>query len=134
MRTFCKWTVLSGFLFILFIKFYLRPWGDLEGNARLLCGLAPNFIASFTVPFGAYWLFTHAQFFNGCLMRFPVFSDVRLVLLSGLVLIVINEYFQLLPVFGRTFDYLDLAASVAALPFSWYSFTGLQRIMSYDRQ
>jgi len=133
MRKYCKWIVLAGFLLVLLIKFYLRPYGGLEGNARLLCGLAPNFIASFTVPFGAYWLFTHNQFFNGCLMRFPVFSDVRLILLSGLILIVINEYFQMIPVFGRTFDYLDIVASVSALPFSWYSFTLLQKVMNYDR-
>lgn len=94
------------------IKFFVRPFAELTAGWKFMAGVAPNLIGSFLVPFVAYWLYTHPKFFNGQLLRFSFFSDTRIVCCFGLVLAVINEYLQLIPFFGRTFDYFDIASSV----------------------
>jgi hypothetical protein len=129
--------MLFGIFLILLLKLFIRPYLHTEAWLRFPLGVAPNFLASFFMPFGAYWLYTHARFFNGVLLRFPFFSDVRIVCAFGFVLIVINEYFQLMPVLGRTFDYFDILFSAFGYVCSFYAFSSLQRrhlFMSYDRQ
>ena len=130
LRRYSKWIVLTGAVLILFIKLYIRPYVPLEGVVNYMEGVAPNFIAAFVMPFGAYWLYTHPLFFNGLLLRFPFFSDTRLVSLFGFTLIVINEYFQLMPVWGRTFDYLDIVSSAIGQLSAYYAFILLQRKLS----
>lgn len=134
-RNYCKWAVLIGTLLIWIIKLGIRPYIQYD-FVKFTLGIAPNFIGSLLVPFAAYWLYTHEHFFNGRLMRFPFFSDNRFVCLFGFSLAVINEYLQLIPVFGRTFDYFDILFSAFGLVLSYYSFLLLQRraVMSYDRQ
>lgn len=136
LRTYCKAIVIAGILFIWSIKFGVRPYLHPEGTLKFMTGVAPNFAGAFLVPFAAYWLYTHADFFNGCLMRFVFFSDTRIVCLFGFLLAVINEYVQLVPIFGRTFDYFDILFSGIGLVFSYCTFSLLQQtvIMSYDRQ
>ncbi|HVX27716.1 MAG TPA: hypothetical protein VHB70_15300 [Parafilimonas sp.] len=41
--------------------------------------------------------------------------EVKLTCASGLLLVVINEYLQLIPLFHRTFDYLDILASFVGI-------------------
>ena len=127
LRTNCKNLVVAGTLLIWTIKFFLRPYFHPTGSLGFLAGIAPNLLGSFLVPFGAYWLYTHPLFFNGRLLRFSFFSDVRIVCVFGFCLLVINEYLQLIPVFGRTFDYYDIVSSAAGLAVSGYCFSLLQR-------
>lgn len=136
LRNYCKWVVITGTVFICIIKFAVRPFLHLDPSLKFIAGVAPNFIGAFLIPFGAYWLYTHSQFFNGRLMRFDFFSDTRIVCLFGFSLSVINEYLQLIPVFGRTFDYFDILFSALGLIGSYYGFSGLQRrlVMNYDQQ
>jgi hypothetical protein len=122
--------VIAGTIFIWIIKLVFRPYFDVGETWTFIFGIAPNLIGSFLVPFGAYWLYTHPRFFNGQLLRFNFFSDNRLVCLTGFTLVVINEYLQRLPVFGRTFDYYDLIFSVPGFVISFYSFGFLQRRLS----
>ena len=122
--------MLAGAGLILFIKLYIRPYFQLDGILKGMEGIAPNFIAAFIMPFAAYWLYTHPKFLNGLLLRFAFFADLRVVSLVGFLLIVINEYFQLMPVWGRTFDYLDIFSSALGQLSAYYAFLFLQRKLS----
>lgn len=104
----------------------------MDASAKFIAGVAPNFIGAFLIPFAAYWLYTHVHFLNGCLMRFNFFSNTKIVCLFGFSLAVINEYLQLIPFFGRTFDYFDILFSAAGLYLSYYVFEALQKRMFYE--
>lgn len=127
LRNYCKWMVIIGTLLIWIIKLGIRPYVQLDPSMKFIAGISPNFFGAFLIPFAAYWLYTHSLFFNGSLMRFDFFSDIRIVCLFGFSLAVINEYFQLIPIFGRTFDYFDILFSAVGLIFSYCSFTALQK-------
>jgi len=114
------------------IKFVIRPYIHLDSSLHFITGVAPNFLGAFLIPFAAYWLYTHSLFFNGSLMRFDFFSNTKIVCLFGFSLAVINEYLQLIPIFGRTFDYFDILFSALGLILSYYLFTGLQRKVVYE--
>lgn len=132
LRNYCKWIVIVGTLLIWVIKFGIRPYVPLDPSAKFIAGVSPNFFAAFLIPFAAHWLYTHSLFFNGSLMRFDFFSDTRIVCLFGFSLAVINEYLQLIPIFGRTFDYFDIVFSAVGLITSYYFFTILQRKLAYE--
>jgi hypothetical protein len=124
--------VIVGTLLIWMIKLVIRPYVHLDTSLHFISGVAPNFLGAFLIPFAAYWLYTHSLFFNGSLMRFDFFSDTRIVCLFGFSLAVLNEYLQLVPVFGRTFDYFDILFSAVGLILSYYSFTASQRKIVYE--
>lgn len=126
LRTACKNIVVAGTLIIWLIKFFIRPFFQPTGTAGFLAGVSPNLLGSFLLPFGAYWLYTHPAFFNGRLLRFSFFSDVRIVCLFGFGLLVANEYLQLIPFFRRTYDYFDIVFSALGLVISYNSFLALQ--------
>jgi hypothetical protein len=132
LRNYCKWMVIVGTLLIWMIKLVIRPYVHLDTSLHFISGVAPNFLGAFLIPFAAYWLYTHSLFFNGSLMRFDFFSDTRIVCLFGFSLAVLNEYLQLVPVFGRTFDYFDILFSAVGLILSYYSFTASQRKIVYE--
>jgi len=52
-------------------------------------------------------------------------ADLIFTCCFGLLLVIINEYLQLIPVFGRTFDYLDILASVAGAFIGYFVFARL---------
>jgi hypothetical protein len=107
-KSFCKYTVITGAIIIMVIKFVIRPYYHFAQPAKYLMGIAPNLLGSFLLPFGCYWLLD--KFINlHSAKQFKWFCRVCFVLL------VINEMLQLVPVFGRTFDYNDITASAAGL-------------------
>jgi hypothetical protein len=130
LRAISQRLLIIGTLIIWTIKFMIRPFIHLDDALKFILGIAPNLLGSFLIPFGAYWLYTHTKFFNGSLLRFHFFSDARIVCLFGFSLLVINEYLQLVPIFGRTFDYFDMVFSAAGLFLSYYRFTFLQKKLS----
>jgi voltage-gated potassium channel Kch len=73
-----------------------------------LVGLAPNLIGSFLLPFGACLFFKR-------LFRLETEIDLYITCGFGLLLVIINEFLQLIPIFGRTFDYLDILSSVVGV-------------------
>lgn len=97
--------MIAGTLLIWSIKFLLRPFVSIDPALKPLVGLAPNLIGSFLLPFGACWFFQR-------IFRLETETDLNITCCFGLLLVVINEYLQLIPVFGRTFDYLDIISSV----------------------
>jgi hypothetical protein len=125
-----KRIIIAGVLVIWAVKFLLRPYVQMNEALNFTAGIAPNLLGSFLVPYVAYWLYTHPGFFNGQLLRFYFFSDNRIVCLTGFGLALVNEYMQLIPIFGRTFDYYDLLSSAIGSIVSFYSFTYMQRSTS----
>src|ERR1044072_3372377 len=107
----CRWIVITGTLIIWLVKFGLRPYYDLGQPANFFLGIAPNLFGSFLIPFGAYWFFSGRQFLIARLFRIHSIADLRSVCLIGFAMLVVNEYLQLIPFFGRTFDYFDIAFS-----------------------
>ncbi len=101
-------TVIVGTLLIWTIKFVIRPFVHVPSVVKPLAGFAPNLIGSFLLPFGACWFFQ--RFF-----KLQTAADLTLTCSVGLLLVIINEYLQLIPVFGRTFDYLDIFSSVVGV-------------------
>lgn len=94
-----------GILLIWIIKLVIRPFVHIDPFFKPLIGLAPNLIGSFLLPFGACWFFQR-------IFRLETEIDLNITCCFGLLLVVVNEYLQLIPVFGRTFDYLDILSSV----------------------
>jgi hypothetical protein len=103
-----KWVVISGTLLIWSVKFLLRPFVHIPVSLKPFVGLAPNLVGSFMLPFGACLFFQ--RFF-----RFENTKDLAFACSFGLLLVIVNEYLQRIPVFGRTFDYLDILSSVAGV-------------------
>ncbi len=100
--------VILGTLLIWTIKFIVRPLVPIPAALKPLVGFAPNLIGSFLLPFGACWFFR--RYF-----RLQTTRDLGFTCSFGLLLVIINEYLQLIPVFGRTFDYLDIFSSVVGV-------------------
>jgi hypothetical protein len=103
-----RWIVITGTLLIWSIKFLVRPFVHVPHLLKPLIGFAPNLVGSFLLPFGACWFFQ--KYF-----KLQTAADLSFTCCFGLVLVVINEYLQLIPVFGRTFDYLDILSSVVGV-------------------
>lgn len=103
-----KRIVIAGTLLIWTVKFVVRPFVHIPHSIKPLIGLAPNLIGSFLLPFGACWFFR--RFF-----RLQRQADLIFTCSFGLLLVIINEYLQRIPVFGRTFDYLDIFSSVVGV-------------------
>lgn len=107
--------VIAGTLLIWTIKFIIRPFFHIPHELKAFIGFAPNLIGSFLLPFGACW------FFQG-FFKLKTEADLRFTCGFGLLLVIINEYLQLIPVFGRTFDYLDILFSVVGVFFGHFVF------------
>ena len=125
--------VIIGTLMIWLIKFGVRPYYDLGQPTNFLLGIAPNLFGSFLIPFGAFWFFSGREFLVARIFRIHSLADLRNVCLLGFVMLVVNEYLQLIPVFGRTFDYFDIAFSAIGLSTSYFVFGRIySRIMFRD--
>ncbi len=123
-----KWFVICGTLLIWIIKFILRP-DHLFGEPLLFFfNIAPNLFGSFLIPFGAYWFFSGRNFFIARIFKIESLYDLRLVCLLGFAMLVVNEYLQQVPFFGRTFDYYDILFSAIGLLCSFFVFGRLQRL------
>lgn len=117
-----KWSVISGTLVIWLIKFGIRPYYDFGEPTTFLLGTAPNLLGSFLIPFGAYWFFSGREFFLARIFRIQSHAELRTVCLLGFAMLVVNEYLQLVPYFGRTFDYFDIMFSAFGLSASYFVF------------
>jgi hypothetical protein len=119
-----KWTVIIGTLLIWTVKFFIRPFVHIPDTLKPVFGLAPNLIGSFLLPFGACWLFTWA-------FGMRTIKELKIACWFGLVLVVINEYLQLIPFFGRTFDYLDILSSFIGVFFGYLFYGKLMLRLEY---
>lgn len=125
-----RWIVIAGALIIWLIKFGIRPYYDFGQPANFFLGIAPNLLGSFLIPFGACWFFVGREFLVAKIFRIHSLVDLRNVCVLGFAMLVVNEYLQLIPLFGRTFDYFDIASSAIGLLTSYFVFGRLySRIM-----
>lgn len=118
LKNYSRIIVISGTVLIWVIKFFIRPYYLYTDWLSLFVGFAPNLIGAFLLPFGAYWLLK--KYF---LMRNNY--NLRITCAFGLLLVIIDEYLQLIPMFGRTFDYLDIFASFIGVSAGYIVFAKL---------
>src|SRR4030095_9040681 len=117
-----KWIVIVGTLLIWLVKFGLRPFYDFGQPINFFLGVAPNLFGSFLIPFAASWFFSDREFLLARIFRIHSVADLRLVCFMGFAMLVVNEYLQLIPIFGRTFDYFDIVFSAVGLSASYFVF------------
>jgi hypothetical protein len=126
-----KRLVIAGSLLILSIKLIIRPFYLSDDPARFFLGIAPNLFGSFLIPFAAYWLFNGKDFSIARIFKIQSLYDLRAVCLIGLGLLIINEYLQLIPFFGRTFDYFDIFFSAVGLATAYFV---LRKIYPHEKR
>jgi hypothetical protein len=119
--------LIIGTLLIWAIKLIIRPLHLFDDPARFILGIAPNLFGSFLIPFGAYLFFSGKNFLIARLFRIQSAYDLRMVCLLGFAMLIVNEYLQLIPVFGRTFDVYDIVCSSMGLLVSYFVFAKLQQ-------
>jgi hypothetical protein len=113
LKFFCKSVVITGTVTIIAIKFAVRPYLHFAQPVKYLLGIAPNLLGAFLLPFGCYWLL-------GKFINLHIAKQFKWFCMLCFALLVINELLQLIPVFGRTFDYNDIAASAVGLTGAYY--------------
>ena len=118
LRNVSKWIFITGTLLIWLVKFIIRPFVNVPSYIKPFLGISPNLLGSFLLPFGAC-LLLHRVF------KIETAKDLAYTCSFGLLLVIINEYLQLIPIFGRTFDYLDIFSSVIGVFFGHYVFAKL---------
>jgi hypothetical protein len=118
--------VIVGTLIIWAIKFMIRPL-HLWEEGKFFLGIAPNLLGSFLIPFGAYWFFSGRNFLIARIFGIESAYDLRMVCGMGFGMLIVNEYLQLVPFFGRTFDYNDIIFSSVGLVVSHFVFGRLQQ-------
>ena len=122
-----KWTVIAGAIIIWAIKYIIRPGNLFNEPTHFFMNIAPNLLGAFVVPFGAYWFFSGRNFLVARIFKIQCLYDLRVVCFIGFVMLVVNEYLQLIPFFGRTFDYNDIVFSSVGLITSCFVFGKIQQ-------
>jgi hypothetical protein len=110
-----KRLVIGGTLLIWVIKFIIRPAQLVSPPFDFVLGIAPNLLGSFLLPFGAYWLGDNKYIQLNRFVNVNNSYGIRQYCFAMLVLLIINEYLQKIPVFGRTFDLFDIFFSALGL-------------------
>ena len=113
LKQMCKYTLVTGAIIIEGIKWGIRPYFHFSQPIKYFFGIAPNLLGSFLLPFGCYWLL-------GRYINLHDDKQLKIFCIVCFALLVINELLQLIPVFGRTFDYGDIAASAVGLITSYF--------------
>ena len=122
-----KHLIISGTLIIWIIKYMLRPLDLFDEPGRFLMGVAPNLLGSFLIPFGAYWFLSGKNYLIARMFKIQSAYDLRIVCVLGFGMLVVNEYLQLISIFGRTFDYYDILFSSIGLLSAYFVFNKLQQ-------
>lgn len=117
-----KWVVITGLSLILLVKFGIRPNCDCNQTLKFILGIAPNLLSSFLIPFIANLIFSGRDNLLAKIFRIHSPGDLLQVCFLGFGILVINEYMQQFPVFGRTFDYYDIVFSAVGLTTSYFIF------------
>ena len=127
-----KWVVISGTLLILLVKLGIRPNCNCNLALKFILGIAPNLVGSFLIPFIASLVFSGRNNFLARVFRIYSPGDLLQVCFLGFGILVINEYMQMFPLFGRTFDYFDLVFSAIGLTASYFIFSKLYTKVFYS--
>lgn len=117
LKNYSRLIVVFCILLILMIKYIIRPYAHVPGTVQVIVDIAPNLFGSFMLPFGISWLL--GRYFTIQAI------DLKRICLLCLVVIIVNEYLQLISVFGRTFDYLDIIASFISTATAYFMYSKL---------
>jgi len=123
--------VIAGAIIIWAIKYFIRPYGEWQQPTLFLLGIAPNLLGSFLIPFGACWFFSGKDHLLAKIFRINSSGNLLVVCCMGFGMLVINEYLQMIPFFGRTFDYWDIVFSAIGLAISYWVYSRLFSKMIY---
>lgn len=123
LKKYSKWIFVCGVIIIYTTKYFIRYFVPVPRFLQPIVDVTPNFVGCFLLPFGAY-LFTR-RYIN---VQQP--HVLKLFCVSGLILVIINEYLQKISVFGRTFDYLDILASFPGIIAGYIVFVKLSASFS----
>ena len=121
-KSFFKWLVITGTLVICLIKFLVRPFYPGNDGFLFFLNIAPNLLGSFLIPFGVYWLYSYSYINRVKWFKMDNRQNLVQVCMAGFLLLVINEYLQKIPLFGRTFDYNDILFSAIGFALSYILF------------
>lgn len=111
-----KWITIAGIVFIFIVKFYIRPYIHIPDFLQPVVDVAPNYMGCAILPFAIQWLCKkYIRFINS--------FEIQLMCGASLALVIVNEFLQLIPVFRRTFDVLDIVFSFAGIITGYYLFT-----------
>ncbi len=72
-------------------------------------------MGAFLIPFAALW-------WGKGIFKMNTTVEVLQICLIGFLVILVNEYLQLIEIFGRTFDYLDIIATAPGCYFGYTIF------------
>ena len=111
----CRNFLVTGTILVLIVKLWLRPYLHAHGISIYILGVFPNLMGSFLVPFGLIYFFQNKESILGRLFGIQCQGNLLQVCMLSFCMLVVNEYLQLLPIFGRTFDYADIASSFVGL-------------------
>ncbi len=111
-----KRITITATLLIWLIKFGIRPYFYFPKPIEFFFNIAPNLLGAFALVFGAFWLLEKYFFILQSQL------NVKLVSFSFFIALAINECLQLIPFFGRTFDWYDILASAVGLSLSYSIF------------
>ncbi len=122
LKSISRLIAIIGTFIIWSVKFGIRPFTHFEEPTQFILGIAPNLLGSFLIPFCAYWFFNGRYNLLAKIFRIQSLLDLRFVCILGFGMLIINEYLQLFPVFGRTFDFFDIISSATGLSVSYFVF------------
>jgi hypothetical protein len=120
-----KWVLIFGTVIILAVKSGIRPYWDCDQPMKFILGIAPNLVGSFLIPFAACWFFSGRDNLLARIFRIHSLNDLKIVCMLGLGMLIVNEYLQRIPFFGRTFDYFDIVFSVVGLALAYLTYLKL---------
>ena len=104
-----------GFILIVLVKLFIRPFVTLPPALFICRDVAPNLISAFLIPFcGDLFLKRWIQLIEK--------RSVLFICGIGMVILVLNELAQLFPVFHRTFDYFDILFSFIGVALGYFVF------------
>jgi hypothetical protein len=112
-----KRITITATLLIWIIKFAIRPYFYFPKPLEFFFNIAPNLLGAFALVFGAFWLLEKYFFILQSQL------NIKIVCFSFFIALVCNEYLQLIPFFGRTFDWYDIVASAVGLGISYPIFS-----------
>lgn len=118
LKNYSRAIVVFCILLILLVKYIIRPYVHIPGAVQVMVDIAPNLFGSFMLPFGISWLL-------GGYFKIQAIIDLKRICLLSLIVIIVNEYLQLISVFGRTFDYLDIIASFISTAAAYFMYNRL---------
>jgi len=122
-----KHLIISGTLIIWIIKYILRPLDLFDEPSRVFFGGGPNGLGCFVITFCGGLFFLGDNFLGWGFFRIQSSYDLKMVCLLGFGMLVVNEYLQLMSIFGRTFDYFDILFSFIGLLSAYFVFSKLQQ-------